>query len=113
AELYGYEETAYDALLDKYERGVKTADVRALFDATKAATVPLLKAIQSRGRAISDEILKQPYDIDAQKEFALYIAAAVGYDFSRGYLGTAVHPFASSFSRDDARITTRWYPDYL
>lgn len=113
AELYGYEETAYDALLDKYERGVKTADVRALFDATKAATVPLLKAIQSRGRAISDEILKQPYDIEAQKEFAHYIAAAVGYDFSRGYLGTAVHPFASSFSRDDARITTRWYPDYL
>ena len=24
-----------------------------------------------------------------------------------------IHPFASSFSRDDARITSRWYPDYL
>lgn len=113
AELYGYDEFLYDALLDKYEKGVTTAQVRELFDATKAATVPLLEAIQSSGADVSDDILKQPYDIEGQKAFANYIADAVGYDFERGYLGTAVHPFASSFSRDDARITTRWYPDYL
>lgn len=113
AELYGYEDHIYDPLLDKYERGVTTAEVRQLFDATKAATLPLLEAINNSGRPVSDGILKQPYAVEGQKEFAHYIAAAVGYDFSRGYLGTAVHPFASSFSRDDARITTRWYPEYL
>lgn len=113
AELYGYEDHIYDPLLDKYERGVKTSEVRALFDATKAATLPLLEAINNSDREVSDRVLKQDYDIEGQKEFAHYIAAAVGYDFKRGYLGTAVHPFATSFSRDDARITTRWYPDYL
>ena len=41
------------------------------------------------------------------------LASAVGYDFSRGHLGTAPHPFATSFSRNDARITTRWYDDFL
>ena len=113
AELYGYEDEKYDALLDKYERGAKTADIRAIFAATKGATLPLLQAIQERGAAVDDSILHQPYDIDKQKEFARYIVEAVGYDFDRGYLGTAVHPFATSFSRDDARITSRWYPDFI
>ena len=113
AELYGYEDEPYDALLDKYERDMKTAEVRAIFEAVKTELVPLRQAIEERGTAVDDDLLHQPYDIARQQEFARYIAAAVGYDFSRGHLGTAVHPFATSFSRDDARITTRWYPDFL
>lgn len=113
AELYGYTETAYDALLETYEFGASTAQVRATFDAVKAATVPLVAAIAERGSAVDDSLLHQAYDVDQQKAFARHIAEAVGYDFSRGHLGTAVHPFASSFSRDDARITSRWYPDYI
>lgn len=113
AELYGYEDEKYDALLDKYELGMKTADVRQIFDATKAATVPLREAIEERGTAVDDSLLHQAYDIDKQKEFARYIATAAGYDFERGHLGTVVHPFATSFSRNDARITTRWYPNFI
>lgn len=113
AELYGYEDEKYDALLDKFEKGMKTADVRAIFDAQKRETRPLLEAIRDRGRPVDDSIVHQEFDIEQQKAFAHYIAPKVGFDFSRGYLGTAVHPFASSFSRWDARITTRWYPDFL
>ena len=113
AELYGYEDEKYDALLDKYELGMKTADVRAIFDAVKAELVPLRQAIAERGTAVDDSIVHQPFDVETQKEFARYITNVVGYDFTRGHLGTVVHPFATSFSRDDARITTRWYPDFL
>jgi carboxypeptidase Taq len=113
AELYGYEDEKYDALLDKYERAMKTAEVRAIFDAVKAALVPLREAIEERGTAVNDSFLHQHYEIDKQQQFARYIATAIGYDFSRGHLGTVVHPFATSFSRDDARITTRWNPDFL
>ncbi|MFQ5434642.1 MAG: carboxypeptidase M32, partial [Anaerolineae bacterium] len=113
AELYGYEDEKYDALLDKYETDMKTAEVRATFEAVKAALVPLRQAIDERGTAVDDSIVHQPFPIEKQKEFARHIAAAIGYDFSRGHLGTVVHPFATSFSRDDARITTRWYPDFL
>ena len=113
AERFGYEDEVYDALLDKYERGAKTADVRATFEATKAAIAPLLEALQERGADIDDKFLHQEYDVERQKEFARYIAEAVGYDFDRGHLGTAVHPFATSFSRYDARITSRWYPDFI
>lgn len=113
AELYGYEDEPYDALLDKYEPSMKTAQVRAIFAAAANETRPLLQAIQERGRPIDDSPLHQPFAIEQQQQFAHYIAAAAGYDFERGYLGTAVHPFASSFSRYDARITSRWYPNFL
>ena len=113
AELYGYEDEKYDPLLDKFEHGMKTAEVRAIFNAVKEELIPLRQAIEERGKSIEDSIVHQPFPIDKQKEFARYIAAAVGYDFSRGHLGTVVHPFATSFSRNDARITTRWYPDFL
>jgi carboxypeptidase Taq len=113
AELYGYEDEKYDPLLDKFEHGMKTAEVRAIFDAVKAELVPLREAIAERGTQVDDSLVHQPFPIDKQKQFAHYIADAVGYDFSRGHLGTVVHPFATSFSRNDARITTRWYPDFL
>ncbi len=113
AELYGYEDEKYDPLLDKYEHDMKTADVRAIFDAVRTGLIPLREAIDERGTAVDDSIVHQHFEIDKQKQFAHYAAASVGYDFSRGHLGTVVHPFATSFSRDDARITTRWNPDFL
>ena len=113
AEYYGYEDDKYDALLDLYEHGMKTSQVRSLFDSVKAATQPLLTAIVERGREVDDAMLHQPFPIAQQQEFARFIAAEVGYDFERGHLGTVVHPFATSFSRNDARITSRWYPEFL
>ena len=113
AGYYGYEEERYDALLDKYETNMKTAEVRAIFDALKAELVPLRQAIDASPVKLDDSILHRPYDVAKQQQFAHYIAAALGYDFERGHLGTVVHPFATSFSRNDARITTRWYPDFV
>jgi carboxypeptidase Taq len=113
AEYFGYEDEKYDALLDKYEHGMKTAEVRAIFNAAKEALVPLREEVDARADQVDDSIVHQEFPIAKQKEFARYIAEAVGYDFSRGHLGTVVHPFATSFSKDDARITTRWYPDFL
>ena len=113
AGYYGYEDEKYDALLDQYERGAKTADVRKIFEAAKEALIPLRQAIDERIDAIDDSCVHQSFEIEKQESFARYIAKAVGYDFSRGHLGTAVHPFATSLSRDDARITTRWYENFL
>jgi carboxypeptidase Taq len=113
AELYGYEDERYDALLDQYEHGMKTAEVRAIFAALKDALVPLRQAIQEQGVEVDAGLLHQSFDVEKQKEFARYIAPKVGYDLSRGHIGTVVHPFATSFSRYDSRITTRWYPDFL
>jgi carboxypeptidase Taq len=113
AEYLGYEHEPYDALLNQFERGMETAVVRQIFASAKEALVPLREAIAERATAVDDSLVHQPYEVKKQKQFAYYIAEAIGYDFSRGHLGTATHPFASSFSRDDSRITSRWYPDFL
>lgn len=112
-EYHGYQDEKYDALLNQYERGMKTADVRAIFEAVKEETVPLIQAIAGRHEAVDDRFLHQPFAIETQKQIAPYFAQAVSYEFEKGHIGTATHPFATSFSRDDARITTRWYPDFL
>lgn len=114
AEYLGYEDEKYDALLSQFERGLKTADVRRIFNAIKAETVPLVEAIADRQDLVDDSMLHQDFPVDKQKEVAPYFATAVGYNFDHGAeLGTAAHPFASSLSRFDARITTRWYPNFI
>jgi carboxypeptidase Taq len=113
AELYGYEDEKYDALLDKFERGMKTADVRAIFEAVKAETVPLIHAIAERLDAVDDSFLHRTFPIPQQQEMAPYMASAVGYDMSRGHIGTVTHPFATGFGKNDVRITTRWYENFL
>lgn len=113
AEFYGYEDEPYDALLNQFEPGAKSADVRHIFTAAKEALLPLYRAVGRKRLAVNDNFLHQSYDLAKQEAFAHYIASAVGYDFNRGYLATAVHPFSTSLSRNDVRITTRYYPNFL
>jgi carboxypeptidase Taq len=113
AEYLGYDEHPYDALLDQYEPGMKTAQVRAVFAELKAGTVPLLKAIVNSGVEVDDRVIHQPFDEAKQEQFGVEVTRAFGYDWQRGRQDRTVHPFCINFGRDDVRITTRFYPDYL
>jgi len=113
AELLGYTNEPYDALIETYEPGTSTAEIRRLFEATKHDLVNLYQAIRQRRSAVNDQILRQSFNVDKQRRFAHYLASAVGYDFNRGHLATAVHPFSTSLSRNDVRITTRYHEDFL
>lgn len=113
ADYYGYEDEAYDALLDDYEPGMRTADVREIFEAAREALVPLRRAIEESGRPVDDDCLHQSYDVDKQQQYARYLTTVVGYDLERGHLGTAAHPFSTDFNQNDVRITARWYPDFI
>jgi len=113
AELYGYDDVPYDALLDKYEQGATTRQVEAVLTKLKNDLVPLLQSIQENADRVSDELVRRGYDIEIQKQLAAAIADSVGFDFKRGHLGVAVHPFATSTSLNDVRITTRYNHDFL
>jgi carboxypeptidase Taq len=62
---------------------------------------------------IDDRMLHQPFDEAAQERFGVAVITRFGYDFSRGRQDRTVHPFANAFSRNDARITTRFAPNFL
>jgi len=100
---------AYDALLDDYEPGCRWPAVAALFAELRAEIVPLVRACGESATRPDDRFLVEGrFPVAAQKQFVAEVAAAIGFDFSRGRLDTTPHPFCTSLGPDDCRITTRW-----
>ncbi len=99
----------YDILLDDYESGMKTAEVRAIFDGLRPKQVELIRAIASRPQ-VNDKFLRGKYNEAKLWGFSADITKRFGYDWSRGRMDKAPHPFESSFSVNDVRITNRFEP---
>lgn len=96
----------YDPLLDKYEPGLNTEQVGAIFSGLKPELLALVEAIRERADVVDDSFLRRPLEAEKQLAFGRMVAARLGYDFSRGRLDTSAHPFTTGFGRDDVRITT-------
>lgn len=113
AEYLGYTQNPYDALLGLYERGITAARIKEIFDGHKPQLVALIAAIRDSGAHVDDSILHQPFTIDKQREFGMWVVEKFGFDLNRGRQDVAVHPFATHFSVNDVRITTRFHDDFL
>lgn len=99
----------YDVLLDQFEPGMKTADVRAIFDALRPKQVELIRAIASKPQ-VDDAFLRLSYEEQKQWDFGVEVVTRFGYDWKRGRQDKAAHPFTTNFSINDVRITTRFDP---
>ena len=100
----------YDTLLDDFEPGMKTADVQAIFNAMRPKQVELLRAIAGRPQ-VDDKFLHRKYNEQKVWDFSAGITKVFGYDWTRGRMDHAPHPFENSFSVNDVRITNRWEPN--
>ena len=100
----------YDTLLDDYERGMKTADVQAIFDGLRPKQVELIKAITA-ARQVKDDFLFKKYNEKKLNDFGVDVITKFGYDWNRGRQDKAPHPFETTFSVNDVRITTRYEAD--
>lgn len=109
----GYADHPYDALLNQYERGMTTHEVKRIFEEHKPALVQLIADIRANADAVSDGILHQPFDLDRQRQFGLDVVQQFGYDMRRGRQDVALHPGCRPISIDDVRITTRFNPRWL
>ncbi len=105
----GYNEHPYDALLDDYEPGITVKQLDIFFDNLKNRLVPLILKINKKKNFISNDILKLDYPIEKQKEFSIFIAKYLGFDFKRGLLRESTHPFSMSLNKYDVRMTTRYF----
>jgi carboxypeptidase Taq len=109
AEFFAPYEHIYDPLLDDFERGMKTAEVQAIFNALRPQQVELIRAIADRPQ-VDDRFLSREYPEQAQWDFGVEVVTRFGYDWQRGRLDRTAHPFSIEFSVDDVRITTRFDP---
>lgn len=113
AQCLGYTDRIYDPLLDDYEPGMKTAQIEAIFAHVRKEIVPLVHAISSRLNVVDNSFLQQTFDEQRQWDIGIEVARLIGYDFGRGRQDRSPHPFTTSFSVNDVRITTRFMDNYF
>ena len=98
----------YDQMLDDFEMGMASERIDEVFTEIESALVPLLEKVRRSGTVPSVEPLNGKFPIDVQKKICRDIVKNLGFDDEHGRIDEAVHPFTSSCSPADVRITSRF-----
>lgn len=108
ADLWGYQDEPYTALLSEYERGATTTEVATLFDSLKDDLASLAAQAVAASQEIPADLLLGPAPIVQQQTLNREIAESIGFDFSAGRIDTTTHPFCTTLGPQDVRLTTRY-----
>lgn len=106
ADLIGYEEHPYDALLDIYEPEAKSSQLVRLFSSIREPITELIQKIQGVEQPESS-FLNGKFSHDQQMSFAKLVLDAMGFSPEHGRVDLSTHPFSSTPHPSDSRITTR------
>lgn len=114
ADYLGFKDSPYDALLDLYETDLKSKDVNNFFESVIPPLKELLQKIVSSKNYRKTHFLKEA---KYNKEKMVTLNEKILKDLWQNYgregnfrLDISSHPFTTSFSTQDTRITT-WYHD--
>ena len=110
ADYLGFEQHPYDALLDLYEPGMKTAYLTELFAKLKQSLTQLLKNIKTCPE-IPRDCLHGHFDPGKQNQFGHELLKAMGFKSTSSRLDHSNHPFCMGMHPKDTRLTTRIHPD--
>lgn len=108
AAALGYDESAYDPLLDDFEPDERTGRVARVLAELREALVPLVAAIAASTRRPDVSLLSRRYPLEGQERFGREASAAIGFDYRRGRLDVTAHPFCAGLGPNDCRLTTRY-----
>ncbi len=103
-ECFEWTDSPYTPLLDDFEPFMETQEVAEVFGTIR----PVLAELVREAPHVDAEFLEQPFEPELQKEFADRILATIGFEEGSFRLDPTVHPFCTSFSRRDVRLTTRY-----
>jgi carboxypeptidase Taq len=104
AACFDWEDSPYTPLLDDFEPFTTTTEVAAIFDVLR----PALTDIVREAPRVDASFLEVPFPVAGQREFAERVVSTVGLEAGSWRLDTSSHPFCTSFSRRDVRMTTRF-----
>jgi carboxypeptidase Taq len=113
AEYYGYDESPYDALIEEFEPGMTSAELKTIIEPLRQDLVPFIKRLMEEGKRPQDGFMKGTFSEEMQRELSLKALSAMNYDFDAGRLDPTVHPFTTTIGPSDVRITTRFLPDNI
>jgi carboxypeptidase Taq len=93
----------YQSLIDDFDFGLRTEELRRLFSDLGARLAPLVAEAASR-----PEVPKPAVPRDVQRRAVEAISRRVGVDEQSWRIDTSTHPFSASMARTDQRMTTRY-----
>jgi carboxypeptidase Taq len=108
-ECFEWTDSPYTPLLDDFEPFMETREVAEVFGAIR----PVLSELVREAPEVDASFFDRSFDAGRQKEFGEQILATLGFEPGSYRLDPTVHPFCTSFSRRDVRMTTRFNPTGL
>jgi carboxypeptidase Taq len=108
-DCFEWSDSPYTPLLDDYEPGMLTTEVRDVF----AALRPALTELVASAPQVDASFLHGDFPPVEQRAFAERVLATLGFDDGAWRLDPTAHPFCTSFSNRDVRLTTRYQPNDL
>jgi carboxypeptidase Taq len=108
-DCFEWSDSPYTPLLDDYEPGMLTTEVREVFSVLR----PALSELVAAAPEIDASFLKGDFPPEAQRAFAERVLGTLGFEDGAWRLDPTAHPFCTSFSNRDVRLTTRYHDDDL
>jgi len=97
----------YSTLIDLYEPGATYDWIANIFDKSKQNLNRIIKKLQNSSDKPDFSLLTKKWDENKQWHFSIDIIKGLNFDFNIGRQDKSVHPFTTSLSSSDTRITTR------
>lgn len=98
----------YSQMLDEFEPGMEKSRIDDIFGEVREALVPLLKKVLESPNVPSKDCLTGAFPMKKSVEIANKLVSAIGYNPDFGRIDVSAHPFTSSSSTKDVRITSRF-----
>jgi len=104
--------TKYDSLIDQYEEGADSEQIRVVFEALRRDLIPIVRDSIAREKAKPTKLsLGKAFPLESQRRLSRWVAEKIGFDFERGRLDETEHPFCTTLGPHDHRILTRYFED--
>jgi carboxypeptidase Taq len=102
--------TRYDAMMDRWEPGMRSAELDRLFGDLKQWLPGMITRV--RGKQAKEQVIEPlgPFPIAKQRELGIALMQMLGFDFTAGRLDESAHPFCGGVP-EDVRLTTRYSED--
>jgi carboxypeptidase Taq len=104
-ECFAPYDDAYDVLLEDYEPGMRTSEIREIF---AVLTPALRELVAARATTEDDAFMRGPFPVPAQDALSRELCEAFGATWDQFRLDTTVHPFEITFGLGDVRLTSRY-----
>jgi carboxypeptidase Taq len=104
-ECFAPYEDPYDVLLEDFEPGMRTSEVRKLFEVLEPALVAL---VAEHASDEDDAFLRGPFPVADQDRLSRELIERFGASWEAFRLDIVVHPFETTFGLGDVRLTTRY-----